>query len=151
MNDTNKLDDDLATWTDNLLTNQPHHPPDDIADLAGIVQQFHDLVAPHETPDPAFEHRLTQRLKQEWKQVHRRKEPRWHQRRYVRLGALAASVALVLTVMLIVSDQAASSNDSMQGTALGSFSWALVILAAGIGVVMVSVWFWRRKSPRRRK
>lgn len=68
MNNETRLDDELAAFTDKLLAGEDVHAVPEIEDLAAVVRQVHELVAPDSPPDPAFRKRLTQQLEREWAQ-----------------------------------------------------------------------------------
>jgi hypothetical protein len=68
MNDETRLDDELAAFTDKLLAGEDVHAAPEIEDLAAVVRQVHDLVAPDSRPDPAVRERLARQLRREWTQ-----------------------------------------------------------------------------------
>ncbi len=145
MVDDARLDNELAAWTDRLLEGNDTQTPADLADLASVVRQLHQVIAPDARPDPAFRDRLTQRLHREWNLRHQRHSRVWPNRRVMQIAALAAGVTVVLLVIVLVLAQNSDDGEAIQGTALGSVAGAIVVLvviAGSIGLLLA--WYQRR-------
>jgi anti-sigma factor RsiW len=150
MSNDARLDDELAAYTDGLLAGEEQPVSGEMAELAGVVRQLRETIAPHEKPAPAFRARLTQRLDREWTLHHERQtESRWwwRNRRALQLTAIAATITVVLFVVALISAQGNDGNDGLEGTALSPVTGlvGLILLMAGIGVAMI--WLRRHRDP----
>jgi hypothetical protein len=142
----NRLDNELATFTDRVLAGEEPQVSDELQNLAQVVQQLHQVIAPDASPDPAFKARLTQRLMREWVAQPARQPRRalpWYRNRMVQLGVLAAGLVVVLLAIVLLSGTPNGSDDAMQGTTWGSLGWTFMfaVLLAGVG----GLWFWFRQ------
>ncbi len=142
MHEHARRDNELATFTDQLLAGEE---PDmqELDDLAHVVRQLHEVIAPHEKPTAAFRTQLAQRLEMEWA-LQRRQPPHWWATRRVRQALALAASLLVLAGAAIWFSWPHESNNSLRGTALGSATGvlvAVVVVLAGLGVFM----FYRHK------
>jgi NADH:ubiquinone oxidoreductase subunit K len=144
MHDNARLDDELAALTDRILSGEDVQTQPELDDLALVVRQLHEMIKPDARPDPAFRDRLTWRLDREWTLQHQRQARSWRSNRLVQLVALAAVVALLLFVLVLLS---ANGNDKpVQGTALGSITESVVIIAALVGLGLLVIWYRQRRN-----
>jgi heme A synthase len=141
MHDNARLDDELAAFTDGFLAGEDVPTPVGLEELAQVVRQLNALIAPAEQPSPAFRERLTQRLNREWTLQHQR---RTRFRFNHRLVQVAAVVAVILGVLIVLSLD--SENKSVQGTALGSTSGIVVIIAVLLVIGVTIFWFYQHRN-----
>ena len=142
MHDNATLDDELAAFTDSLLAGENVPAPADLEELAQVVRQLSAVIAPAEHPGPAFREHLTQRLNREWTLQHERRTRFRYSRRLVQLAAVVAVVLGAMIVLLLDSE-----NKSVQGTALGSTSGVVVIVAVLAVGALAIFWFYQRRKP----
>ena len=142
MHDNATLDDELAAFTDSLLAGENIPAPAELEELAQVVRQLSAVIAPAEQPGPAFRERLTQRLNREWTLQHERRTRFRYSRRLVQLAAVVAVVLGAMIVLLLDSE-----NKSVQGTALGSTSGIVIIVAVVAVGVLAILWFYQRQNP----
>ena len=145
MGDDIRLDDELAAFTDRLLAGEDAPAPPDLEDLAQVVRQLQQVIAPHERPAPGFRERLTQRLTREWPLQHHRRLRPWRASRRVQLTALAASVAVALLVVALLA--ANTDGSDVKGTASGSVAGpvaVVVVIALGVGLWLI--WRYQRRK-----
>ena len=137
------LDNELAEMTDKLIAAQPTEVTADNAMSAKIVAQLYAVVTSGHGPETTFRNELTRRLNDEWDQVFQHKRARLMDRRFVRFGALAAAVVVVLGITLAVLPNDAVGG-LINGTAFGSAEAGIIaILAVGVAIA-VAVVLWRR-------
>jgi hypothetical protein len=136
--------DELAALTDSLLAGQDTDRLEMSHELAHVVKQLYDVIAPDAPPDPAYRTRLRQRLIREWHLTYQRQPTRWYQNRRLQLATLAASVALILVTNVLLSGN--RGGDPVQGTALGSTGWVAIISGIVGGAVLLWVWLNRPRQ-----
>ncbi len=141
MHDNARLDDELAAFTDGSLAGEDVPTPAGLEDLAQVVRQLNAVIAPAEQPSPAFQEHLAQRLNREWTLQHQRRTSFRFGRRLVQLAAL---VAVILGAVIVLSYD--SEDKSVQGTALGSTSGIVVVVAVLVVVGVAILWFYQRRN-----
>ena len=141
MHDNARSDDELAAFTDSFLAGADAPTPAGLEELAQVVRQLNALIAPAEQPSPVFREHLTQRLNREWALQHQRRTRFRFSRRLVQVAALVAVIVGVLVVLSLDSE-----NKSVQGTALGSTSGVVVIIAALAVIGVAIVWFYQHRN-----
>ncbi len=152
MSDNTTHDDKLAAYTDELLDGQVPHPPDDIDELADAVRQLQQTIDPATPPTPAFRQRLRAHLSEVWDADARHaprhiRRPRWYRNRVFQVAALAASLLVLLLAVALLSEQAATGKESLEGTATGATGWVFgAVLAVGV-VALLVIWWHRRRQP----
>jgi hypothetical protein len=144
MSENANFADELAALTDGLLAGQDMDRLEMSHELAYMVKQLYDVIAPDAPPDPAFRMRLRQRLIREWHLTYERQPTRWYQNRRLQLATLAASVALILVTIVLLSGN--RGGDPVQGTALGSTGWVAIISGIVGGTVLLWVWLNRSRQ-----
>jgi hypothetical protein len=147
MRDDNRLDNELAAFTDQVLAgeNLPDVSPE-LAGLADVVQRLYDTTGPRLAPSASFEAHLTQRLVMEWNHQHPRQGASWLRQRPVRLAALAAAAAVVLVVVGLIFAQDSGGDDRLLGTSLGSVTWgAVIVLGVVLGIAGLVAWYRERR------
>ena len=140
MHEHARRDDELATFTNQLLAGEEPETMSELDDLAGVVRQLHDAIAPHKKPTPNFRAQLTQRLEMEWGLQYRKPARWWHTRRAQQMVALAASFLVLVAAAIWLSWQHEDGGSALKGTALGPSTGALVMLVVvlgGLGLVML--------------
>ena len=142
MHDNATLDDELAAFTDSLLAGENIPAPAELEELAQVVRQLSAVIAPAEQPGQAFRERLTQRLNREWTLQHERRTRFRYSRRLVQLAAVMAVVLGAMIVLLLDSE-----DKPVQGTALGSTSGVVVIVAVLAVGALAIFWFYQRRKP----
>ena len=144
MHEHARRDDELATFTNQLLAGEEPEKMSELDDLARVVRQLHDTIAPYEKPTPTFRTQLAQRLEMEWNLQYRKAPRWWHTRRIQQMVALAAGLLVLVAATLWLSGQHEDSVGPLKGTALGPTTGALVVLVVvlgGLGLIML----YRRK------
>lgn len=149
MGDNANIDNELAALTDRLLNGEDVSVSENVQDLAEVVRQLQQVIQPDRPPDPVFQERLTQRLKQEWSQRQhvRHTRPRWRTNHFVRWGALAAAVlGVVLVIGLLFGGV---GDDPAQGTAAGSLDLVVAVIVLGVVLVggIMIFWWQQRHKP----
>lgn len=139
-----RLDDELAAFTDQLLSGEQAQVSPEIEDLAAVVKRLCQVVDPATRPDPAFRDRLTQRLNREWTLYHQRPARRWMSNRLLQVAAVAAGLGVVLLVVSLLGN--GSGDQNIEGTAWGSLGWAFVIVVAVGGLVAFVIWYGRKRK-----
>lgn len=143
VSDNAKMDDELAAFTDNLLAGRNTPVSEEMEALSKVVRQLHTMIAPEDQPSPAFRTHLTQRLTREWNLFHQRQHqivPFYRRRSVI---TLAASLLVVLLAVVLLSQR--DSNEPLQGTALGSLRWdVIIVVGALITAGLVALWFNQR-------
>jgi hypothetical protein len=142
-NNQPELDDELADLTDKLLAGQDMNVSADNESYAKIVKQLHQIVASEPTATPAYRTRLTRRLNDEWDKAHRRQPERVFARPMFRFAALAASVVLVLLVVLVALGQN-SGFVPTPGASLGPLTVPTIIFVVALVVIVAIIWQRRR-------
>jgi hypothetical protein len=144
-----ELDDQLAALTDRLLAGDESLAPDELDDLAQVVRQLQQMIAPDVLPSPAFRVRLTQRVTREWNARQRARRARqWRRPRLIRLSVLVALVTLALVAVALLATGGDNRDEGLQGTASGSAAWGVVVGAMiGIGLGFVILWLRQRRKP----
>lgn len=142
MNDDTRLDDALARHADALLEGREVAGDTGQPDLEAIARQLHDVIAPHQPPDPAFRARLEQRLTLEWTLARRVQSRPWYRWRAAQFLAVAAALVLVLAVVLFALPDGGSG--AVQGTAAGPLGWGALLLLVVIVAALAFV-AWRGK------
>jgi len=141
MTDNTHLADDLAAYTDALLTGEAApHPPID-PDLADVVRTLHQWIGPAVQPALPFRQRLRQQLAVQWEMEHTAALSRPARRRWRMLALVAAVATLVLLVALGTSAHTGTGED-LRGTALGAGVWVAILI---LGAVAGGAWLWRER------
>jgi hypothetical protein len=141
MHDNARLDDELAAFTDSFLAGEDVAAPARLEELAQVVRQLNAVIAPGEQPSPAFRERLTRRLTREWSLQHQRRTRFRPSRRLVQLAAV---VAVILGAAIVLSLD--PEDKPVQGTALGSTSGIVVVVAVLVVVGIVVFWLYQRRN-----
>ena len=84
---------------------------------------------------------MTQRLNREWTLQYQRRTRFRYSRRLVQMAAL---VAVILAALIVLSFD--SENKSVQGTALGSTSVVVVIIAVLAVIAVAVLWFYQHRN-----
>jgi hypothetical protein len=142
-NNQPELDGELADLTDKLLAGQDMNVSVDNKAYAKIVKQLHQIVASEPNATPAYRTRLTRRLNEEGDKAHRRQPERLFARPMFRFVALAASIVLVLLVVLLTQGTI-SGPSPMIGASVGPLTVAAVIFMAILVAVLAVMW-WRQR------
>ena len=142
-NNQPELDGELADLTDKLLAGQDMNISVDNETYAKIVKQLHQIVTSEPNATPAYRTRLTRRLNEEWDKAHRRQPERLFARPMFRFAALAASIVLVLLVVLLAQGTNPGPNP-MQGASVGPMAVVAVLFMAVLVVVLAVMW-WRQR------
>ncbi len=146
MHDDNRLDDELAAFTDQVMAGaKPTSTSSELAGLTDVVQALYDIAGPQLSPSPTFQAHLTQRLTMEWNRQYPRRNASWLRQRPVRLAAFAAAAVVVLVAAALLLAQDSSDNSSVLGTSVGSVTWgAVIVVAVVIGVAGLVLWLRER-------
>jgi hypothetical protein len=147
MSDNAKLDEELAAFTDNMLAGREIPVSEEMEPLTQVVRQLHSVIAPDTPASPAFRTHLTQRLIREWNQLHQHPSRHRRFRQWQPVIALAASLIVVMLVVVLLSDLEDNSNEPLQGTALGSGAWGVfIIVGLLITTGLLIYWLKQRKN-----
>ncbi len=141
MHDDARLDNELAAFTDGLLAGQHVPTPPELEELAQVVRLLNGVIAPAERPNPAFREHLTQRLDREWSLQYQRRTRYPLSRRLVQLAAVVAVILGAVIVLSIDSD-----DKSVEGTALGSTSGIVVVIAVLVVVGVMVSWYYQHRN-----
>lgn len=133
MNDEKQLDARVSAATDEILAGLQAKdvPPE----LEAVLQQLCAVIEPNTPIDPTLEHRMRERLSQEWDRIHAQRETpmlRVLRRPAARLVALAAGLMLVIVGVLFALPQPITGA---QATA--SAEPVIALAALLLGLVMV--------------
>lgn len=145
--DASSLDDQLATFTDQVLAGQPAQTDESLAELAEVVSQLRSVIAPDQGPSARFREQLTARLALEWEAQHRPPARWWQIPRMRRALALVALVALVALLSVLWAVFGAQGETALEGTAGQDVTLTLgVIVGAGaLAVLALAAIYWRRR------
>jgi hypothetical protein len=147
VSDNHKLDDELAAWTDGLLSGSTEPPPDELGDLARIATELRHTIDPDAAPSETFRAQLTQRLAQEWSHTASPKRTFRPQHRVARLALMAAGITLVLLAgVLLTSPESGEQSGTAQGSPLSLLGFILIVGAASIAGVSFWIWFTKFKK-----
>ncbi len=151
------FDDELAGFTDRVLTGEEAADEEAPGDLGGVILRLHRTLQLDHSEDDSVRARIRQRLVQEWAALHSgsaqarraayqspvRRLSRFFAPRAVRLMAAAAVLLVVLVgVVLIVGG---SDGNGLQGTASDSGSTLLPLAVVIVVGMLTAVWWIRRK------
>lgn len=142
MQNDKRLDDELANFTDHLLAGEDLPVSSELEDLALVVRQLHRTVTPGAQAETEYRAHLKQRLQREWTIHHERQRRGWQNRRVMQL--MAAGVAAVVLLVILLS-QNIDHDGGSQGTALGSLTWAVVVIIAAFGLGILIFWYRQRR------
>lgn len=151
MNDDVRLDNDLAAYTDRVLSGEPAASPGDAADavpdavpddLRRTVQHLYRLVDPATPPDAAFQARLAQRLEREWTVHHRARRGGWSSDRVIQLATLAAALLVLIGGVVMIGG--GGSGDALPGASVGDLAGTVVLV--GIMGLAFLVWYVRQRD-----
>lgn len=137
-----KLDDELAQLTDELLAGKLTSPSDNLKPLYRVVEQIYQTVDPKNTPSAAFRVKLQKQLLEEWNQQNNRViRPLWRYRG-VQVGAIAATLLITFGVAYVLIGNVSNNNSDNAATALDS-GWE-VLFIVGIVALMIGIFlYWR--------
>jgi hypothetical protein len=143
MDEQTRLDNELADITNNLLEKRIKAASASaiVRPLEEMIHTLDEIIQPDVPPSASFRARLTQRVLEEWNLLHDQRAIRRFNPRPTQLVALAASVAIVLTVATLLVRQSTSSE--LAGTATGSENTLTVLIVAGV-VGVAAFFIWRR-------
>jgi hypothetical protein len=147
MDNDKHLSDELAEYTDNILTGGTMNVSTENENLAPVVRQLQGLFAQEEAPPVEFRQRLDARLNDEWNRTMRSAQiHRLEQQRFLRRTMYAAAaIAMVFTLFLILDTS--DGDEPMQGTASGASPWTILGLATVvIGIVFAVSYIRSRRS-----
>ncbi len=144
-----ELDDQLAALTDRLLSGEESAAPEELDDLAQVVRQLHQVIAPDALPSPAYRARLTERVTREWNARQQARQTRqWRRPRLIQLSVLVALVTVVLVAVALLATGSENRDEGLQGTASGSAAWGMLVgVLIGIGLGFVILWLWQHRKP----
>lgn len=144
MDKEQKLDAMLAAYTDAILAGEEGTEMDDeLQQLGTVVGQLQRTIDPETPPSPAFRSRLTQRLNEEWTQVHReRRVLQFSQKRWMRMAvAVAALLMIVVGVVLLLPE----NSGNQEATSGGEVSAVLIVAGVGMAVALAAFFFWSQR------
>ena len=151
MDNQTQLDNQLADLTDALLERGDFEPDEDVADLAQIVQQLHNLIEPEAKPPPIFRARLTETLTDEWHRQHRQKKTggrlvQFRKLRVNRFVAAAAVIGLVLMVALLLNqtDSGPQTGTAVDADGNGTTTTDLLYIMFGAGTALIVGYLYTR-------
>ncbi len=148
MNNHQEFDDELVRWTDQLLAGDAAEAPEGLEDLANVVRQLKQTIAPESSPTPTFRANLQNVLLREWSRRPQQKRLRfvWSQNRVLNLSLVAACLAAALLVVVLLIERAENGEKTVQGTSAGSLPWFFGAAVAVIVVVGVGMWFFKGRG-----
>jgi len=148
VNNHQDFDDELVRWTDQLLAGNAAARPEGLDELAEVVRQLKQTIAPENPPSPAFRANLQNVLLREWS--HRPKEKYrafvWSHNRTLNLTLLAACLAGALLIVALLIEQAENGEKAAQGTSVGSLPWVFGASAVVVVVVGIGMWFFKGRG-----
>ncbi|GEM_PF-6870037 len=145
MHEHARRDNDLATFTNQLLAGKEPEDMTELEDLTPVVRQLHAVIAPDEEPTSAFRAQLSQRLEMEWRLQHQRPARWWASRRVRRFSTLAAALLMLAAATIWLSWHHDGEGGALSGTAIGPTASALVAFGAVVLGGLVLLALYRRK------
>jgi len=145
MHEHARRDNELATFTNQLLAGEEPETMKEIGDLATVVRQIQGVIAPEEKTSPQFRAQLGQRLEVEWRLQYRQPARWWGSRRARRVMALAASLLMLVAAAMWFSWQHEEGGSSLKGTAFGPTAGALVVFGVALGGLGLIAFFLRKR------
>ena len=140
MDDQNRLDEQVADYTDMILSGRDAASSDEITSEARTIQALNRVIAPDQSMDSAMRARMNQRINEEWDQVQQHKKARriisFPTSAYGRV-AVAAALAVVVGVIAIIVSTGDSEGTDVSATAQGDSSALVIVIAVAAVVVVV--------------